>query len=130
MNGRFVSYLRVSTDKQGRSGLGIEAVVLPSELHSDVRNFNGLSLAIALRLGLYDCTVRRICPLRLHCEPLKASSARTAPRTRLNVGGGGQDCSSAAEISLFNQELAVNHGTIHGPVISHSYHVCPPQNPT
>ena len=25
MNGRFVSYLRVSTDKQGRSGLGIEA---------------------------------------------------------------------------------------------------------
>ncbi len=25
MNGRFVSYLRVSTDKQGRSGLGLEA---------------------------------------------------------------------------------------------------------
>ena len=25
MHGRFVSYLRVSTDKQGRSGLGLEA---------------------------------------------------------------------------------------------------------
>jgi DNA invertase Pin-like site-specific DNA recombinase len=25
MNGRFVAYYRVSTDKQGRSGLGLEA---------------------------------------------------------------------------------------------------------
>ena len=25
MDGRFISYLRVSTDKQGRSGLGLEA---------------------------------------------------------------------------------------------------------
>ena len=104
-------------------------VALPWELHSDVCNFNGLISG--------NCTPAW--PLRLHCaadspfaaalcaaESLAGENSATHP---LECRGGGQDCFSAAEISLFNQGIAVNHGTIHGPVISLPYHVRSPPNP-
>ena len=41
MAGKFISYLRVSTDKQGQSGLGIEASMLGWSLFAGAGTLRG-----------------------------------------------------------------------------------------
>ena len=51
MNGRFVSYLRVSTDRQGRSGLGIEAQRQAVEKHLNGGNWELLAEFVEVESG-------------------------------------------------------------------------------